>query len=124
MTLADFIDKWNGETADWDHHYGGQCVDLFRYYCDQVLGISQPNSVGGAVNFWGNYDADSKLKDNFDKVVNTPAGVPQYGDVIVWSGSVAGGLGHISIFLSGDVNSFVSLDQNWPVGSKGAWIAT
>lgn len=40
------------------------------------------------------------------------ARVPQYGDVVLWS-TVASGYGHVAIFLRGDANQFVSLDQNW-----------
>jgi hypothetical protein len=114
MTLKQFIAQWLGNQADWDGYFGYQCVDLFRFYCDQVLGIPQPGPLGnaGAVNFWHNYPNDPNLNGSFDRIANTPAGVPNYGDVIVWS-NVANGLGHIAIFLSGDATSFDSLDQNW-----------
>ncbi|NJK31410.1 MAG: CHAP domain-containing protein [Deltaproteobacteria bacterium] len=118
MTLKQFIDKWLGETADWDGKYGGQCVDLFRYYCHEVLGIGQPNPVNGAADFWSNYSSDPKLHGQFYKIPNTLKGVPEYGDVVVWSSATGGGYGHIGIYLSGNVNAFASLDQNWPLGAK------
>ncbi len=111
MTLQQFIANWEGKHVDWDGKFGYQCVDLFRLYCDQVLGIAQPGPLGanGAIKFWYNYNSDPNLNGNFDKIVN---GAPLYGDVILWD-TIANGLGHIAIFLSGDAMSFESLDQNW-----------
>ena len=33
MVLKDFIKKNTGACLDYDGAYGGQCVDLFRFYC-------------------------------------------------------------------------------------------
>jgi hypothetical protein len=115
MTLSQFIDKWLNKAADFDGAYGSQCVDLFRFYNKEVLEIPQPRSVAGAKDFWTNYDSDLNLKNNFTKIPNTPTGVPQYGDVMIW-GSTYGQFGHIAIFLEGNVNSFVCFSQNDPVG--------
>ncbi|WP_146658481.1 hypothetical protein [Enhygromyxa salina] len=71
-----------------------------------------PLGAGGAVQFWHNYETDPSLNGSFNQIANTPLGVPQYGDVVIWS-TVANGLGHIAVFLSGDAKSFDSLDQNW-----------
>ncbi len=114
MTFPDYVTKYLGKKIDWDNAYGGQCVDNFRQYCHDVLNITQPKAVAGAADFWTNYDSDSNLKNNFDKVPNTPTGVPKNGDVMIWNKNAGGGFGHISIFISGTANSFTSFDQNWP----------
>lgn len=111
MKLQDFISKYNGKKIDWDGRYGAQCVDLFRQYV-QELGLPQLNGVTGAADFWN----DPNLAQHWVKIPNTPAGIPQAGDVMIWDKKL-NGYGHIGIFISGDVNSFVSFDQNWPVGS-------
>jgi predicted nucleic acid-binding Zn-ribbon protein len=114
MTLQEFIDKYNGKSIDWDLAYGGQCVDLFRQYCHEVLGISQPKSVTGAADFWSNYDTDSVLNQNFTKIANSTEFVPQAGDVGIWNRRAGGGYGHIAVCTGkGDTNSFESFDQNW-----------
>lgn len=118
MTLDQFKNKWLGKKADFDGAYGGQCVDLFRFYNKEVLEIAQPKSVVGAADFWSNYDSDPNLKNNFTKIVNSPTFVPNEGDVVVWTRRAGGGFGHIAIYLRGDVNKFTSLDQNWPTLSK------
>lgn len=118
MTLNEFRSRWLGKKADWDGAYGGQCVDLFRFYVHEVLNQPQPKGVTGAADFWTNYPTDPNLNKYFDRIANTPNGIPQAGDVMVWNKNAGGGYGHISIYLKGDVNSFVSLDQNWPTLNK------
>lgn len=114
MTFDSFISKWLGKKCDWDNAYSGQCVDLFRQYVNDVLKLPQPSGVVGAADFWTRYETDLILKNNFTKIPNTPDGVPQKGDVMFWNKKAGGGFGHVAIFISGDANSFVSFDQNWP----------
>lgn len=114
MTLSQFVTKWLGNKADFDGSYGGQCVDLFRFYVKEVLNLPQPKSVVGAADFWTNYSSDPALFNNFTKIANTPEFIPQPGDVMLWTRRAGGGFGHVAIVLSADVNSFTSLDQNWP----------
>lgn len=113
ITYTNFKKKWLGKAIDYDKAYLAQCVDVYRQYCHE-LGFKQSPSVRGAVNIWDTY-----LKENFTRITNTPTGVPQQGDVIIW-GTKISSYGHIAIFDSGDVNNFYSLDQNWPTdGGKG-----
>lgn len=118
MTFAQFQKKYLGKKVDWDGAYAGQCVDLFRQYVNDVLGLQQPKGVVGAKDFWTNYETDPILNKNFKKIANTPTGVPQEGDVIIWDAYTGNPYGHISIFIKGDANKFVSLDQNFPTLSK------
>lgn len=118
MTLQQFVDKWLGRKADFDGAYGGQCVDLFRFYCKEVLDINQPRSVQGAADFWQNYETDPNLKNNFLKIKNTPDFLPQPGDVMLWTRRAGGGYGHVAIILEATLSEFISLDQNWPTLSK------
>lgn len=117
LSFQQFIAKYLGKKCDFDGHYGGQCVDLFRAYVKEVLGFPQPRGVIGAADFWANYDTDPKLKNYYIKIPNTPTGVPEVGDIVIWS-KKANLFGHISIYISGGVWSFTSFDQNWPTLSK------
>jgi Skp family chaperone for outer membrane proteins len=114
MTVDQFVEKYLGKKIDFDGAYGGQCVDLFRQYVKEVLELPQPKGVNGAAEFWTGYDNDPNLKNNYEKIANTPTGVPQKGDVMLWNKKAGGGFGHVSVFLSGNVDTFVSFDQNWP----------
>lgn len=118
MTFTEFRKKYLGKKVDWDKKYDGQCVDLFRQYVNDVLGLQQPKGVVGAKDFWTNYETDPILKNNFKRIPNTPTGVPQEGDVMIWGAYSGNPYGHISIFIKGDVNKFISLDQNFPTLSK------
>jgi len=110
ITIQQFFDKYNGKGIDWDNAFGFQCVDLYDQYCKEV--IDAPIIlVNGAKDIWDKYP-----KEHFDRVQNTPAGVPQKGDVVIW-GEQLGQYGHVAIFVSGDVWSFTSFDQNFPLGS-------
>lgn len=116
MNFDSFIAKWLDKAADWDGAYGAQCVDLARYYWHEVCEIAQPRSVIGAKDFWVAFESDPNLNQNFTKIPNTPDGVPQKGDVMIWGPSY-GPYGHIAVFISGDVNSFTAFSQNDPVGT-------
>lgn len=107
MNYQQFKDKFLGRGIDFDKAYKNQCVDVYRQYC-QEFGFPQSPPVRGAVNIWDTY-----LTKHFERITNTPKGIPDQGDVIIW-GTTVGSFGHCAIFDHGDVNNFVSLDQNWP----------
>lgn len=116
MILTDFVSKYLGKTIDLDGAYGGQCVDLARFYWKEVCGISQPKGVTGAKDFWTNFETDSNLNQNFTKVLNTPDGVPESGDVMIW-GAKYGPYGHIAIVTEANTKTFTCFSQNDPVGT-------
>jgi len=109
--LKAFIEKWIGQRADFDGWYGSQCVDLYDFYCRDV--ISSPVIfIEGAADIWSNYPTD-----HFDRIFNTPEGVPQPGDIIIWSRSY-GAFGHVAIVTEANVNTFKALSQNDPIGRE------
>lgn len=121
-----FVNTWNGKGTD----FGGfkdnyQCVALMRQYLNDVfgLGTSTLPSTGSAYSIF-----DNAKDSRFTKILNTKTGVPQKGDIIFWKKSAANGnYGHVAIFISGNVDNFISLDQNWnnsntTVGSVAAKI--
>ena len=116
MKFNEFINKYNNKYVDYDGAYGGQCVDLFRMYCKEVLEIGQARAVNGAKNFWTNYSNDPNLYNNFIKIKNTLSFVPQKGDIAIWHN---GTYGHIAICTgNGDTKSFEIFEQNRPLKSK------
>jgi len=108
MNFDEFISKYDDDYVDIDGMYGNQCKDLFSAYNDEVVGV--PFYVFGNANQL----FDAAPDEYYEKIKNTPDGVPQKGDVIIWSTAP---YGHVAIFVSGDMNSFISFDQNFPVGS-------
>lgn len=115
MTIDQFIQKYSGKKVDWDGMYDGQCTDLFRQYNQDVLGINQPKGVVGAADFWTNYETDTNLLNNFEKIPNTDTFKPIKGDVMVWNKKAGGGYGHIAIVSDNKatLSKFFSFDQNW-----------
>lgn len=113
MLFDDFINKWKGKGIDFDGAYGDQCMDLMHQYIVEVLGktdgriLAAPAAKDVYLNF-----ANVFGHEYFDKIDNTPTGVPQKGDIIFW-GTGIGQYGHVAIFHDGDVNKFNSFDQNW-----------
>lgn len=84
-------------------------------YLDKVFGI-KPGSWGNAKDYYLNYNNNSTLKANFDRIANTATFVPQKGDICVW-GEGLGEYGHVSIATGdGNTSKFTSHDLNW--GSK------
>ena len=109
LTLEEFINKWLGKKADYDDYYGGQCVDLYRFYVKEVLGFPQSPGVGGAAEIW-----DTADPDYYDFIDNTPTAIPEPGDIPIWNRNAGGGFGHVSVVIIANINTFVSFDQNWP----------
>ena len=113
MTFDEFLTKYNGKLVDFDGFYGGQCMDLYQQYNREV--ISGPHIPANAYQVWDNYP-----KDFYDKIENTPEGMPQKGDVVIWNQNTGGGFGHIAIATGNETDTtsmFESFDQNWPIGS-------
>lgn len=113
--LDAFIQAWKGKKIDFDLAYQGQCVDLFRQYAKDVLGVPQAKGVEGAADFWTNYETDPALKNNYDKLINTETFKPVKGDVMIWNKRAGGGFGHIAVVSddSATLSNFNSFDQNW-----------
>ena len=117
MTIQQFFDKYNGKYIDFDKRYGYQCVDLMRQFIKECLVLNpyEIPAAGSAKQIYLNFKGSS----SFLKIPNTPTGVPQKGDIIFWGyyPFVTGWAGHVAIFSQGDVNRFISFDQNYPTGS-------
>lgn len=110
--LQDFINKYNNQPIEADGSQPGsssyrQCVDLVKAYIQEVLGLTpfHDNAIDYATNF---------PHDQYEFVKNTPKGVPNPGDIVIFSYKP---YGHVSVFISGDAKSFQSFDQNFPIGS-------
>lgn len=110
MNFDQFRAKYNNKPLDFDGKYGNQCKDVFSAYNKEVVG--NPNYiVGDAYKLF-----DVAPVGVYDKIKNTPTGVPQKGDIIIWNEGI-GKYGHVAIFIEGDTKRFTSFDQNFPVGS-------
>lgn len=114
MIYNDFIKKHVGKAMDYDGVAGAQCVDLAKYYLDEVFGI-KPGAWGDAHDYYDSFNSVAALKNNFTRIANTPDFVPQKGDIAVWKSSLSsGGWGHIAICTGeGNTKYFYSYDQNW-----------
>lgn len=109
MTYQEFVDKYNNKGIDFDGAYGFQCMDLAHQYANEVCGHDFAPAPA-AKDVW-NQDPSG-----YDKIANTPEGVPTKGDIMIWGVGV-GPYGHIAVFDHGDTNTFTSFDQNWPLNS-------
>lgn len=128
MSLDEFVAKWNGKGIDFDKFYGDQCMDLMHQYCVEVLGLSDGRILAAptALEIW---TKNPFGKDKFETIANTPTGIPEKGDIMIWKEpygrytdekGVVRYAGHVAIFYDGDEYSFRSFDQNFPTGSKSS----
>lgn len=106
MTFQEFLEKWNGKycEAGGSANAQNQCVDLANQYIDEVLKL--PKILGTDAK-----DFPLKAGQLYDYIKNTPEGLPVTGDLMIWSSN------HISIYIDGNLRTFNSFDQNWPVGT-------
>lgn len=102
-----YMNKLKGKGWDFDNAFGWQCFDLVNFYWNYL--------TGGQL--YGLYAKDIPFKNNFNGLAtvyeNTPSFLPQKGDIVVWNGNWGEGAGHVAIVQSANINTFVSLDQNW-----------
>lgn len=111
MTFNEFVNKFNGKATDFDGN-SVQCVDLIKMYIYYVFDI-MPQAIGNAEAYWRRYDELAYLRDNFERIPNTPSFVPQKGDIAVWD-KRHGKYGHVAICTGeGTTKYFYSYDQNW-----------
>lgn len=101
MTLEEFVIKYKGKKVDFDHAYGAQCVDLFRQYTKDVLGVKEHTgpcaTSGGAKDLFLDYDKMPVEKKYFTR---SKGKAFQPGDVLIWDHTEKNQYGHVAIFLA------------------------
>lgn len=102
MTLKRFIVNNLDKKVDFDNKFGFQCVDLYRQYCKDVLGIPQTPAVEGAKDIWENHGSLKQSKDSF-----------AVGDILIYDATPSNKYGHVCILVSLlDSDTFVVFEQN------------
>ena len=113
MTLEEFVKKYNGKKVDFDNAYGAQCVDLFRQYAKECLGIKEHTgpcaTSGGAKDLFLDYDKMPVEKKYFTR---SKSKAYQPGDVLIWDRTEKNQYGHVAIFLAYLGNSVLVFQQN------------
>ena len=112
-TFDGFMQEWSGRYINYPGGTGtAQCMDLMHQYTLEVLGFDALHAATA-------YNAYVAGDSRFDKIPNTPTGIPLKGDLVFWNSSLpgSGGAGHVAVFIQGDLNQFTSFDQNFPTGS-------
>lgn len=110
MTLWEFVQKHVKTKVDFDGAYGAQCVDLFRQYCKDVLGIGHTGAVVGAKDLVERYDALPQEKEHFALVRDS--GDVLQGDVAVWGAFGGNPYGHVAIVLEASGEKLVVFEQD------------
>lgn len=108
MKFNEFIENIKKQGGiDKDGAYGKQCMDLYNYYCQQVLELIGNTGADVAKHILNN----KYVLDNVITINNTPSFIPQKGDIAVFTGNASG---HVAICLGqADLDTFKTLDQNW-----------
>ena len=113
MTLEEFVKKYKGKKVDFDNAYGAQCVDLFRQYTKECLGIKEHTgpcaTSGGAKDLFLDYSKMPIEKKYFIRSTQKNW-IP--GDVLIWDRTEKNQYGHVAIFLAKLGNSFLVFEQN------------
>lgn len=105
MTYEEFKNKWIDKGINYDGAYGNQCMDVYRQYVKEVLLCPQSPPVQGAKDVWNTY-----LPEYFDRIANSPTGVPQQGDIVIWGMAP---YGHIAICDHATTSTLTCFEQNW-----------
>ena len=72
MKVEEFVKKYNGVKVDFDKKYGYQCVDLFRQFVKEALGIPEHtgpcSTTGGAKDLFLDYPKMPLEKKYFERL--------------------------------------------------------
>ena len=118
MTLDEFVKNYEGKQIDYDKAFGAQCVDLFRQYSKEVLGIKEhTGAVEGAKDLYLNFDKMPLMTKHFQKVYT-----PHKGDIVVFNSNKTNKYGHVAIVLFASNRSIVVFEQDGFNQSKGSYI--
>jgi hypothetical protein len=113
MNLEEFVVKYLGKKVDFDGVYGAQCVDLFRQYSKECLGISEHtgscSTSGGAKDLFLDYNKMPLEKKYFSR--ETKKSMIQ-GDILIWDHTDKNQYGHVAIYLGKLNNSLIVFEQN------------
>lgn len=118
ITLDDFIKNYEGKQIDFDKAFGSQCVDVFRQYCKEVLGIKEhTGAVEGAKDLYLNFNEMKLMQKYFEKIYT-----PRKGDVVIFNKTSTNKYGHVAIVIYATRKTLVVFEQNGFDQSKGSYI--
>lgn len=120
MKISEFVKKYNGKKVDFDKAFGCQCVDLFRQYCNDVLGIPHTGTVEGAKDLYINY---AKLPGEMNHFTRIATRFPRVGDVVIWDKTPSNKYGHVAICIGNLADEIIVFEQNG-FAQDGAKIVT
>ena len=111
QTLAQFIAAYTGRCVTHPSYtVPNQCVDLIAYWLDN---IGLPGALHGSA-----YQYPSEHPAGLTWIKNAQSNVPSPGDIMVYGVPPAlASDGHTDIFVSGNLHTFTTFDQNWCGGS-------
>ena len=95
MRIDEFITKYMGKKVDFDGAYGAQCVDLFRQYCHDVLGLPHTGAVAGAKDLFEKYSSLPNEVKYFTRFTRGPV----TGDIVIWGATEKNQWGHVAIVI-------------------------
>jgi hypothetical protein len=116
--LNQFIDNTNGQFIEVSSNSAlYQCMDLCYLW---VFALGFPKAT---IQNQYAYQAFANPKEityqYFDLIPNTPDGIPQDGDIVVWKATSGNVAGHIAVALGGGTTSkFKCFEQNSPLGTS------
>ena len=113
MTVEEFVKKYNGVKVDFDKKYGYQCVDLFRQWVKEGLGISEHtgpcSTTGGAKDLFIDYLKMPLEKKYFTRETKKAM---RPGDVLIWDSTETNKYGHVAIYLGTLNNDLIVFEQD------------
>lgn len=118
ITLDEFIKNYEFKQIDFDKAFGSQCVDVFRQYSKEVLGIKEhTGAVEGAKDLYLNFDKMKLMQKYFVKIYT-----PRKGDIVVFNKTPTNKYGHVAIVVYATRKTLVVFEQNGFDQKKGSYI--
>ena len=116
--LQNFITAHNGQYLNYADTVPNQCVSVANAWSASLgFGVFSGNAI----------NIIDETGSHYERINNTPEGVPSPGDIVVWGANATSGTGaagHVGIFVSGNATSLTVFNQNAPTGTpchEQAW---
>lgn len=121
MDLLEFVQKYIKTKVDFDGAYGAQCVDLYRQYCKDVLGVPRTEPVEGAKDLALCYGKNPIEQAAFALVEDRWCA--RAGDVAVWGATKTNPYGHVAIVVKVRANGRLAVFEQDGFNQDGAKLA-
>lgn len=102
-----YLKSLEGKQIDYDGFAFYQCFDVSNQYYHYLFGHGLKGAGAKDIPTWNDFSGEATVYQN------TPSFIAEPGDIFVYGSNWGNGWGHTGVVLSGNINNFTVLEQNF-----------